>query len=599
MLSISLKKWVPIGGIDHVKTDWELSIDSDFTQVVESKTTEGLDKDLFHSEYNVPVGLVYYVRAKRYFNNDTNTGWLETLEVTSNNDAYSRMMLRDSIEIEQPILYVDINEYKNDSPTFKVKSSSYRANNEEHLYSHWVITDFQDNLLFSKLYDSENLLSIDIQKNINIENRHNLKIMCVHVSSEGIESKPGIYLLNLEEYNFEIITDTSNVSPLLDLEVKISAIDNSRPMLIDRLELINVSTSEVVLNPILVSNKFTIPWYILKIGSVLDIYIYGRDIRGAYNKYVKRLVVSKYMKDNFMPDIKYSKVFTPYEENLELLVPNFVTSEFIVNDNFLTPLKGSDKVHLISNVKNKLTNTGLIAKGMSLLNTNNTYTYLKRFNGYMVLVDTFDTYGKPMFMVYKYNVHSDDFTLIHSVIRYDEVMPLGKTNSILQITPEKFVYIPVGGNKLMEYDIVDNTITELGVVPLANFSNGFMIRISSDKIMISGGDGYKTTLYSIIDNKFEDFISLDNRDFMGTEVKSYELINRDTIILNTTSPDVITKALYFNYNEGVISYIDKLTTGKTDSIFILSSNGGLILGNHNERDLVRDIPEHNNFRVFE
>lgn len=599
MLSISLKKWVPIGGIDHVKTDWELSIDSDFTQVVESKATEGLDKDLFHSEYNVPVGLVYYVRAKRYFNNDTDTGWLETLEITSNNDEYSRMMLRDSIEIEQPILYVDINEYKNDLPTFKVKSSSYRANNEEHLYSHWVITDFQDNLLFSKLYDSENLLSIDIQKNINIENRHNLKIMCVHVSSEGIESKPGIYLLNLEEYNFEIITDTSNVSPLLDLEVVVSAIDNSRPMLIDKLELINVSTSEVVLNPILVSNKFTIPWYILKIGSVLDIYIYGRDIRGAYNKYVKRLVVSKYMKDNFMPDIKYSKVFTPYEENLELLVPNFVTSEFIVNDNFLTPLKGSDKVHFISNVKNKLTNTGLIAKGMSLLNTNNVYTYLKRFNGYMVLVDTMGTYGKPMFMVYKYNVHSDDFTLIHSVIRYDEFMSLGKTNAILQITPEKFVYIPVGSDKLMEYDIVDNILTELGTIPLQNFSNGFMIRISSDKIMISGGDGYKTTLYSIEDNKFEDFISLDNRDFMGTEVKSYELINRDTIILNTTTPDVITTALYFNYNEGVISYIDKPTTGKTDSIFILSSNGGLILGNHNERDLVRVIPEHNNFRVFE
>lgn len=599
MLSISLKKWVSFGGIDHVKTDWELSIDPDFTQVVESKTTEDLNKDLFHSEYNVPVGLVYYVRAKRYFNNNTNTGWLDTLEITSNNDEYSRMMLRDSIEIEQPILYVDIDEYKNDSPTFKVKSSSYRANNEEHLYSHWVITDFQDNLLFSKLYDSENLLSIDIQKNINIENRHNLKIMCVHVSSEGIESKPGIYLLNLEEYNFEIITDTSNVSPLLDLEVVVTAIDNNRPMLIDRLELINVSTSEVVLNPILVSNKFTIPWYILKIGSVLDIYIYGRDIRGVYNKYVKRLVVSKYMKDNFMPDIKYNKVFTPYEEKLELLVPNFVTSEFIVNDNFLTPLKGSDKVHLISNVKNKLTNTGLIANGMSLLNTNNTYTYLKRFNGYMVLVDTFETYGKPMFMVYKYNVHSDDFTLIHSVIRHDESLPLGKTNSILQITPEKFVYIPVGGNKLMEYDIVDNTITELGNIPLVNFSNGFMVRISSDKIMISGGDGYKTTLYSIIDNKFEDFISLDNRDFMGTEVKSYELINRDTIILNITTPDVIDKALYFNYSEGVISYIDKLTTGKTDSIFILSSNGGLILGNHNERDLVRDIPEHNNFRVFE
>ena len=259
MLSISLKKWVPIGGIDHVKTDWELSIDPDFTQVVESKTTEDLNKDLFHSEYNVPVGLVYYVRAKRYFNNDTNTGWLDTLEVTSNNDEYSRMMLRDSIEIEQPILYVDIDEYKNDSPTFKVKSSSYRANNEEHLYSHWVITDFQDNLLFSKLYDSENLLSIDIQKNINIENRHNLKIMCVHVSSEGIESKPGVYLLNLEEYNFEIITDTSNVSPLLDLEIVVSPIDSTRPILIDRLELINVSTSEVVLNPILISNKFTIP----------------------------------------------------------------------------------------------------------------------------------------------------------------------------------------------------------------------------------------------------------------------------------------------------------------------------------------------------
>lgn len=599
MISVSLKKWVPIGNIDHVKTDWTLATDEGFLNIIENKTTEGLDLNLYQSNYNVPAGFKYYLRAKRHFNNGTNTNWLDAIEITTNQNEYSRMMLKETIEIEQPILYVNIEEYRDDNLSFKVRSSEYRANNNEHLYTHWVVTDYEDNLLFSSLNDSENLLSIDIPKNINIEDRNNLKIMCVHVSTEGIESKPGVYLLNLESYNFEITTDLSNVSPLLDLEIKIAAIDNSRPMLIDKIEIVNVVTKEVILNPTLIGNKITLPWYILKIGTVLDVCIYGRDIRAAYNTYIKRLNVSKYMKDNYNPDVVYKSVYSEYRKDEDLIIPSFVTSEFIVNDNLLVPRKNSDKVHLITSVGNVLKDTGKVAKGMTLLNTNNIYTYLKRFNGYMVLVDTFETYGKPIFMVYRYNVHSDDFTLIHSVIRQDEFIPLGKTNSILQITPEKFMYIPVGSNKLMTYDVVENKLTELGVIPLENFNNGFIIRINADKYMISGGDGYGTVLYSVRDNTFENFISLDNREFMGTEVKSYELMNRDTIIMKTTKDGDNIEAYYYSYKDEQFKYINKPITNKVDTIYILASNGNLILSNYTDKDLINDIKEHNNYRVFE
>ena len=599
MISVSLKKWVVIGGIDHVKTDWELATDDEFLNIIDSKTTEDVDLNLYQSNYNVPLGVKYFLRAKRYFNNNTDTGWLDTIEIVTNRNEYSRMMLRESIEIDQPILYVNIDEYRDENLSFKVKSSAYRANNSEHLYSHWVVTDYQDNLLFSSLNDDVNLLSIDIPKNINIEDRNNLKIMCVHVSVEGIESKPGVYLLNLEDYNFEIVTDLSNVSPLLDIEIKIAAIDNSKPMLIDKIEIVNVVTKEVVLTPMIVGDKIKVPWYILKIGTVLDIYIYGRDLRASYNTYIKRLTVSKYMKDNYNPEIEYIRTYTDYRKDVDLIIPNFVTSEFIVNDNLLVPIKGSDKVHLIASSGNVLRNTGKIAKGMSLLNTNNIYTYLKRFNGYMVLVDTLDTYGKPMFMVYRYNVHSDDFTLIHSKIRNDEFIPLGKTNAILQISTEKFMYIPVGSNKLMEYDIIENEINELGEIPLQNFTNGFIIRINSDKYMISGGDGYVTTRYSVKEKKFENFISLDNREFIGTEVKTYELMNRDTIVMKTSVDGLNTEAFYYSYKDEKFIYISKPLPTKIDTVFILAANGNLILSNYVDKDLITDIEEHNNYRVFE
>lgn len=599
MISVSLKKWVVIGGIDHVKTDWELATDEEFLNIIDSRTTEDVDLNLYQSNYNVPLGFKYFLRAKRYFNNNSNTGWLDTIEIVTNQTEYSRMMLRESIEIDQPILYVDIDEYRDDNLSFKVKSSSYRANNNEHLYTHWIVTDYQDNLLFSSLNDSVNLLSIDIPKNINIEDRNSLKIMCVHVSIEGVESKPGIYLLNLEKYNFEIVTDISNVSPLLDLEIKIAAVDNTKPMLIDRIEIVNVVTKEIVITPTLIGDKINIPWYILKMGTILDVYIYGRDIRASYNTYIKRLTVSKYMKDNFNPELEYKKTYTDYSKDEELIIPNYVTSEFIVNDNLLVPIRGSDKVHLIANSGNILKNTGKIAKGMTLLNTNNIYTYLKRFNGYMVLVDTLDAYGKPIFMVYRYNVHGDDFTLIHSKLRNDEFIPLGKTNAILQISTEKFIYIPVGSNKLMEYDIIENEITELGEIPLQNFNNGFIIRINVDKYLISGGDGFITTRYSVKDKKFEDFISLDNREFMGTEVKSYELMNRDTIIMKTSNDGLNTEALYYSYKDEKLTYINKPLPSKLDTVFILAANGNLILSNYTDRDLITDVKEHNSYRVFE
>jgi len=214
MITLKIKKWVPINNVDHIQTSWEVWGDAAMTIKLDSlyNSTEFLD--IYYSNITPPTNAVYYIRAERFFNNNTSSGWSDLVPVRGSvEDNASTLLINVDVVIDTPMVYINEDEIKDKSKsTFTIKTSTFKSTLEGHSLTDWVIYNGTGDVVFASLADTTNLTSITINKaDINLYNLAMLKIIAIHGTGSGMTSRAGIrnIILSNNLFNYEI-TNTNN-----------------------------------------------------------------------------------------------------------------------------------------------------------------------------------------------------------------------------------------------------------------------------------------------------------------------------------------------------------------------------------------------------
>lgn len=580
MIIALLKQWVPIDNIEHTSTTWLLSSDKECKEVI--ALIENSDKlNLIMFDVDVPLNTDVYVKATRHFNNGGADYSLDPVSVI-NTDKQSAMILQEELFVDVPMVYVSKEDILSDAEKITIRTSKFRGN-DGHMLTHWIVTDGCGRILFSKLYDSTNLDSIEIDNLASFKEKSRLVFMAIHVTSCGIESKVGSSIVEFSNFNFEVTSLLSEVSPLIDYKLTFGKINSDLPINLAKVAVYDLYTEENYIEQDMSETNLTltIPWYLLSKNSVLGIKAYGYDNAGGYSNIRYKLAVQT--NQLILPiDSEYV-----YKKNVDLVsyvnpvkIPTYVSPTLTQEGDMLTPVYGSKLIHKLkfNETTKKYVDAGEV-KSLSLLNKDNTNTYLQYLENRLLLVDTVTYDGIPIFLVYKHNVSTDTYTLVNSLPRDDETISIGRTNAIVQVSPTEFIYNPQGLNKLRKYDIIENKLVDLKDIPVEGMTSSVVIKIAGDRLLVIGGPGFTNFVYDIQDNSFSAGNSTMPASFIGRELKSIRLINGDYLIYKTSyqEGDTDNSILYFNFNTSKFELLPIVfDTDKVPNTALLLTSGRIL-----------------------
>lgn len=553
MTTIRIKAWVPISDLVHVSTTWQVAYDKECTNVI-SEVTSDSSLNIVTLDFTVPLNEVYWVRAKRHFDDSNADYWTEAKEITNNITNHS-LILAEDIFVDTPSVFCDIEGLFDDTKlNFEISSGKFRGN-DGHVSAHWIITDSLDRVLFSRLYDTTNLLSIIIDKDTALKTATQLKIKVIHVSSNGVESKPGELVVELNDFNFEITSNLSELKSFSNQVLDFKLINASLKSGLKRMDIFAASGERLwykILNEVELS--VTIPWYVMTPASEFKLVISAINKTGVVS--VLNTIIqtqSNKVRDVIDPEYVYSKVFEPANKLTDIMLPNGITSQELGSSAILLPLIG--KTDISKAVYNPNTTEYVVTvdkvNGLSTLNGTNDNTYIKVLENNLLLIDTMTSNGFPMFLVYRHTLKNDTYTLVNALVRENEQHPVGMTNAIVQINDIEFVYIPHGTNVIRKYNIVQNQVIDLNNIPLPNLISSVMLRLSGDRLLIMGGTDFTMKVYHLADDEFSDGISTMPGSFINRNLKTVRLINGDYLIFKTSQKvgDTESSVLYFDYSE--------------------------------------------------
>lgn len=568
MFILKLNDWSVVEGLEQIATTWELASDSNFTDILESTKSDTMLR-VYQSDVTVPVDAVVYARAMRHFNDSTADYWTDATKMINNEEEYSSMLLSKDVVIETPIIFSNIDELLSIDPTFTINTSKYKGVGDSHYATHWIIKDGTDNVIFTSLYDTVNKTSIHVTKTPTITSKSILKIYAIHVSAGSVESQPGMYNLTTALYNYEITSDLTLVNGMEDYTLTFKKINENSKMRMSKLVLLDsdktteLSTKYVTEGTLSV----TFPWTLMRFNGVFYIDIYAYDTKNNYT-YSRKMLTTKNKKivEIIDPNYKYTKAFIPVTQTINYQVDSNTTVYELPDGSVPLVLKADGNVYKATIDNNGLlTNDYQTMNGVSLLSFNTEYTYIKYLANNLVLVDTLDGNNIPTFMVYKYNVYNDTYSLLSSLSRNDELYSLGITNAITQITENEFIYIPFSSNKIKKYNISNNTITELITIKNNTNYKGSMIKLQNNQVLLYGGENFEALVYNIAENVFTKSTSIIPSSFLNRPLKVIELINGDSILYRTTklTTDTGTSVKYFNISTMLFEDIEE-TFADTD-----------------------------------
>lgn len=559
MILVTLKPWQVIEGITHVRTKWEVASDPDMTQIIETVESNTMLESYFSNLF-IPVGVTYYVRATRIFNNSS-TSPLDPIAIVNYGSYQDTMLLAEDVIIDVPFVYVDKEAIKSYDKTLHITTSEFRCNGDDHGYTHWIITDGTGEVLYCNLYDKVNKLSIDIPNNYEYKNKTVLNFIAIHGTENCMESPAGKRIINLSsDYNFEVNNGMSWVEPLKDFNIVFTAIDTTKPTNIFKVELLDFGTETILMQ--LTANgtdTYLVPFYYLQEGTRYKVKVYAYDKEMRYGAVIKTLQVAtptntviKNPNYEYLNKLEEDEVLNPVMSavplhteallDMQVLVPRVDKSVAIYNSNDIT-----------------LKDSGVSAPGLKVLNVDPQYTLIKPISKGAIILDTPSATGVPTFMIYTYENHNNVFTLKSTLERPDETVCLGKTNNIIQINSGEFIYNPVGTNKLKVWSIVTNTVKEVSPIPtedMGDFAKGIILRVGDNSILIANGKDYHTKLYDYVTDTYRNGINFGPSSFIGADLRVLNLINGNSLIVKTAEvvDDTESSCLIFDYQK--LDFID-------------------------------------------
>lgn len=558
MILAKLSEWDSKTGLQHTETSWQVARDQEFINIIADEHKSKM-VILYYSTVEVPKDATYYLRAKRHFSDGSESGWCDPIEINNIEESYGNMLLGKDPTITQPYVYVTEDDIISAKETLTIKTSTFQSNTDTHDATHWLVYDDKDNLLYTSMFDKENLTSITIDNMLSFKQQEKLKFVAIHRGTTGVESKPGKKIIRLaDDYGFRVYTNLYNVPVLETLNIIFEATSKDKVLRINRIELANYDSNETIYTLVKSnSNTWTIPYFYLKANAKYKLKVYTNN---AYNTEldIKYLTVS-------VTDIKKVVVKDDkYEYKQEVLslqttvsdlnvIPDGIYTEAMFNNLILVPEAATKKMKLFKHIKNDNTYilqfTNTYADGI-LLPHGDSYEnmLIKVINNNRILIDMLNENGKPTFYVYSYNIANETFTLVNTLTRDDETYPLGMSFALAQISVEKIIYNPFGTNKLLEYNMVTNTLTKLPDIPLAGIEKAVIIRCRNNRIFIGNGASYDAVLFNYERLDYESGYVFGPSSFLGKHIRTIPLINGGTLVVKYDLENI--------QDDGSLSYYD-------------------------------------------
>lgn len=577
----------------HIETIWEVSRTKDFLEedIVDTTFTNGDKLNSFISSLSVPKDTTWYVRATRRFSEERSDEVLEPIEVMNYNEVYNNNIIHsEPVYVEKPFIYVNRDEFNDQNfIDFEIRTSEFRCKQDGHYATHWIITDIEDNVLFSYLNatSKEDRNFIRVNKTTDLINKSVFFIHAIHVSTNGIESEKATYVFNNNNFNFDIIGITENILPGDDIIFTISPA-SARDSFVNSIYLKVPNgngqiTKGIDVTPSPGDNIIRIPGKELHYDSeyYLDVYCYNN-----HNEYTTRRLYLKTRKSDYAnlynPNFRYKKELSTYPKGILSgfnTCTNYTTFE-LPNRTILIPKLNSDRLTKYkaiytsdaNGVKVELdlgnNSNGLgVLDNVQLPSTVSNDILIKMINGDMLLIDSVkphtDGTNRPVFQVYSYNRIDDMFTLLHEdTVREKERFSLGRNNSIFQYSTSHLIYLDNGTGDIRAYDFIENKrylVLEPEESIKDNIKNGCMFYNRKKGIAIIIGTNGSLYNYDPEANTLIESTDVPFEDWIGSIFKSVELPNGDHIIITLGSFDPVNMSnaiVYYDSLNNVYSKID-------------------------------------------
>lgn len=600
MIAVKIKPWTPIDGVIHIGTTWQVATDIYFTNIIEV-SNEDVDNLLYLSQVTVPVGHTYYVRAQRNFDNPNHDYFTDPMPVSNIEEEYSTFTLSKDITIDTPMIYVNDDSLYDTADTFKVRTSKFRSNSNAHLYTHWLILDGVDEVLYSSLYDANDKIEKNIPKSIGYLNKNAIKIIAIHVGPNGIESPLGMITKELGKFNFEVVSNLVNVKPNVPLEIKLSRPKPLLDLKIVTVEVVNSGSDETIYETNTIDNNtITIPSYLMLPGQKFYLDIYAYSDLDVYSKVRKQITVTDYNVSNIINERHvYDKALTDHYIEYDIHIADYTTSTMLPDRTIAVVEQDRYIIRTYEVIDKKLVPTNIELGGASLIGGSNVGTYLKYLDNNYLFVDTLSPDGTPLFLLFLHNIHTNEFNLMSTISRPAETKSIGWTNAIYQVDINNFIYNPVGTNKLIKVNIANNTLTDLPDIPLNPTSTFTFAYLGNNRILIIGGTNNETMVYDFGSNIYTKGISIVPASFVNANLKTISLINGDSLILNPSiTESTVFNSLYLDFNTKVMSPINLDMVVDYPTSATLSITGDVVLSKYKVGTIFNPTARNTIYRVF-
>lgn len=564
MITLKSRRWTVIDDLDQIATSWQVATDAEFTNIIVDNVKDSVNVYVYYANVSTPIGSKYYIRAKRHLRdgdgNESELDWTLPKLITSM-ATDSLLLTLDDIVVDAPIVKVDKEQLlDNTVDTITMETTSYRGSGDGHGSTHWFITDEYDNVIFRQLNDTVNLTSLTIDKSeVAILDKNAIKFKAIHVTGTSVESKAGVTMFSLNTFNFEIVSNMDRAIPYTDYGVVIKRLDTS---IGTGLVAAEVKTLEGTLlwrqNYTTNVERIIIPAEILNPRSVYVVDFYSNTSAGKVTYKRKLLKTIEELQSNIL-DLGYT-----YTNTIKLagLVSLGVSPGIVLNEKYngeiLAPLTNSDRLHILKydRTTDKLVNTEKTVSGCYLFKTINEDTYVRYTVDNKILIDTLNNDNKPTFMVYQYNLFTNTATLLHTIVRDTETTTLGVSNSTIAKLDKLIYYVPEL-SIIKEYDIINNTITDIATTPLTDATGSVMIPIVDNQYLIVGSADEHCYAYNPETKIFTES-AVTHPEFRGRTLKASQLINGDTVIFRTDYKDTDTEnnVMLFDYKQSLLTKIE-------------------------------------------
>jgi len=430
--------WDNDSGVTHESTTWQLASDINFENIVQEviESTEYLD--YWKVNVVVPVGKIYYVRAKRNFKEVENDVWIGPKKVLNDESGLSEI-IKPELKIEEPYINSINLEYEKG---LTITLTPFKGN-VPHLSTSWIIKNTNTGeIIYKSLFDTENLTELNIKPDvIDFTNIPYITVTVLFHGKLGVESAPITEVIEISKKYFEIIANKRIAPSDFDYTGSIKQTTN-KVVKLEKAELFDL-TGKKICDGNINNNTFT-----FSSSCLVPNMSYTVKLTLSYDNDDTNTFVTKY---SFFTKSVTEKVIFDRERKYKEIYNILHNNEHLVIDKKNEDLK-KDGINTEIQILTEETYTGIIPfisrdnklRSYFLSKNDNMFNYINPINGFdkdfktyvkielvpgdILYVDTVTTktdkngneYDVKILHVFKFNPYTTEVKFIKSIERDDE-----------------------------------------------------------------------------------------------------------------------------------------------------------------------------------